>query len=190
MIAITFDDGPNAQYTPPILDILSEEQIYATFFLIGSHMEGNKEIVEAIVNANHEIASHTYAHPNLLSLNKQELLIEVKKNKQKIRRYTKQKTIYFRPPYGAVNEQIIDWIQDPIVLWQVDSMDWKNDSVKQIYHRVMKQVSDGDIIIFHDDNTTTVEVIKKLIPALKKQHYQFVTISELQKHRENNEIYE
>lgn len=189
MLAITFDDGPNAQYTPAILAILSEEQAYATFFLIGSHIDSNKEIVQAIVSANHEIASHTYVHPNLLSLNKQKLLLEVKKNKQKIRQYTKQDTIYFRPPYGAFNEQIIEWIQDPIVLWQIDSSDWKTDEVEPIYNHVMNQVKDGDIIIFHDDNPTTVEVIKKLIPALKKQHYQFVTISTLQQYRENDKIY-
>lgn len=88
-----------------------------------------------------------------------------------------------RPPYGHTNELVQDTVSQPIVLWDIDSDDWEASTPQEICDKILPTVKDGDIIIFHDDNETTVQALEQLLPALKQKGFQFVTIQQLEQYR-------
>lgn len=179
MVAITFDDGPAGNNTAKILDALKENGGHATFFVVGYNLSDNEDVMKRAVAEGSEIGSHTMSHSVLTSLDDAALDEEIGGMKQKIRDITGQETVVIRPPYGAVDDRVLSHIEDPVILWSLDTNDWETRNVEMTIQSVQQNVFDGAIILMHDIHAETVDAALQIIPWLKEQGYQMVTISEL-----------
>ncbi len=184
-IALTFDDGPHPTQTAEILDLLKEYDVKATFFVVGENVEQNPEIVLRELQEGHEVGNHTYTHPNLKTLNIPALSDEILKTEQLLYELCEYRPKLFRPPCGFCEKDLVTSVSGMdyfIILWTIDTLDWNHNSIDAITSTILKNVSDGAIILCHDyiaKNSPTKEALKRIIPALQKEGYQFVTISEL-----------
>lgn len=180
VVSLTFDDGPNSYYTPQVLDILYQQQVPATFFLVGEKLDGNKLLIKEMEASGHEIECHTFSHPDLTSMNNQQIQQEIHKTEDELKKILPDYSIsYVRPPYGRYTKEVEEAINLPLALWTIDSEDWENPDAERIYTAVIDNIQDGDIIVFHDNNIETVKALKKIISELKARKYQFVTVSHL-----------
>ncbi|KHE68074.1 polysaccharide deacetylase family protein [Halobacillus sp. BBL2006] len=187
VVAITFDDGPSSEYTPRILSLLDKYKAKATFFVVGSRVVENPEIVKNIVSSGHELANHTYSHPNFNGLPPEKMKEEMDKTYQSIKEIAHTRPKLFRPPGGYYNDPIVETANDQgytVVLWSwhQDTFDWRNPGVNSIVNKVLRKTRNGDIILFHDfggDRTQTIQALEQILPELKKRGYEFITVSEL-----------
>lgn len=189
-IALTFDDGPHPQNTVKILDILSKYNAKATFFMLGENVERNNWIPKRIIDQGSEIGTHTWNHKNLNKLNKEEILNQITSSCNKINEYSNTEVKYFRPPYGNANEQVKQVAKEQnkyIILWNVDTEDWKSKNAEMVTNHVLENVKDGDIVLMHDIYLSTVEACEKIVEELTNRGYRLVTISELFEGREKME---
>lgn len=178
VVALTFDDGPS-KYTDDILDILDENDINATFFVIGNKVKYYaKTINKSIANGN-EIGNHTYNHKSLSNLKLDEMLRQINMTQEIIFSETGYTPIYLRPSYGNTNSLLKEKTPLEIILWNVDPEDWKYKNSKVIANRVISKTKDESIILLHDTKKRTRDALKIIIPKLKEKGFQFVTISEL-----------
>ncbi len=178
-VALTFDDGPNPQTTPEVLNILKSKNIPATFYLLGSRVEQSPEIVQQIVEDGHELGNHSYNHPNLVTLSPEEVYDQVNKTQWLIYQATGHVPKSVRPPYGSVDYRVAYDIGLPIAQWSIDSHDWSSKDPKKIEQTVVSNTFSGGIILLHDIHPETVKALPGIIDQLKAQGYQFVTFSEL-----------
>jgi len=181
-VALTFDDGPSPAVTPLILEILKQNGAKATFFMIGNRVQNYPEIAKQVANEGHEIGNHTGSHPNLTKLSEAQIWQEIVGNSQLIEGVIGRSPTCFRPPYGVYNpivEKVAFEHHVPIVLWSVDSLDWKNRNPEGVNTRVEETVTPGSIVLLHDIHQSTAEALPALMTGLRNQGYQFVTISEL-----------
>lgn len=178
-VAITFDDGPDPEYTPKLLDGLKERNVKATFFLLGKQIELYPEIVERIHEEGHMIGTHSYEHVNLSSLSDKKAMEQVNKTNQLIFNITGEYPQYIRPPFGCWKCNL-DYETNMIeVLWDIDPLDWKNGNSDVIAKRVISKVQEYDIILMHDASESSVNAAFKIIDGLKKAGYEFVTVDEI-----------
>ena len=182
MIALTFDDGPGP-YTTTIVNCLKKYDARATFFVVGVQVGKYPDALKAAYDSGCEIGNHSYSHPILTRLNYAGIRTELIKTDEKVKNITGQSTIIMRPPGGAVNSTVKMAVGKPIIQWSIDTLDWKTRSKAQTVKTVMSQVEDGDIILMHDIHKPTMEAALELIPRLKKEGYQLVTVSELAEYR-------
>lgn len=181
-IALTFDDGPSPTVTPLILDILKKHDAKATFFMLGKQVRFYPEIVQEIAKDGHELGNHTMNHPDLTKLGIDQVNAEVAETNQIIKRITGITPTMMRPPYGAYNEDLQRYIGEidmTMVLWSIDSLDWKSRNAIAVNGSVQKNMKAGSIILLHDIHQTTADALPKLLNELKAQDYQFVTVSQL-----------
>ena len=184
-IALTFDDGPHPAQTDEILRLLSKHGIKATFFVVGQNVKNNPEVTARVISEGHEIGNHTYSHPNLKTLSEKDLRGEIKKTEQILFEICEYRPKLFRPPCGFCDENTVKAVSQMdyyIILWTVDTLDWNHTKAQDIVDGVTKNVKDGSIILCHDyigRNGHTAEALDILIPKLKNEGYQFVTVSEL-----------
>lgn len=179
-IALTFDDGPNPEYTRQILQVLEAEGVKGTFFLMGKEIQQYPEIVSEIHAGGHLIGNHTFSHCNVCQVSEQEALEEVAATNRLLSEITGEATSYFRPPFGCKNEMLEQSMGMIWVGWDIDTLDWSCQNAQQIYEEVVKNVSENDIILMHDAYGATVEAVKRLIPELKARGYTFVTVDALE----------
>jgi peptidoglycan-N-acetylglucosamine deacetylase len=187
VLALTFDDGPSPTFTPKILDILKRHNVKATFFSVGTRMEKSPEIVQRQIEEGHEVANHTHTHPSFHRLSKKDMKKELISAENAITKLTGKSTKYFRPPGGFYNEEIINTANElgfTVIMWSwhMDSFDWRYPGVSYIVNRMLKNATNGDIILFHDfggDRTQTIQALQQVLPALKERGFTFITISEL-----------
>ncbi len=179
MIALTFDDGPNKDTTPRLLDALKEHGAHATFFCVGQMIDGHEDIIKRAYEDGNEIANHTMTHISLTKADPSTLENEIAGTENKIKAITNQPVVIIRPPYGAVNDEVMTHIHVPVILWSLDTLDWKTRDVNSNISMVQQNVSDGDIILMHDIHPESVDAAIQLIPWLQEQGYQLVTVSEL-----------
>jgi len=190
MIAITFDDGPHKSNTKEIIDILNKYNSSATFFLLGSNVQNYPNIVKMISENGNEIASHTWSHSDLTKLKEEEILNEINKTSDAIYNASGVRPKLVRPPYGAINDSVKEIVKFPLIMWNIDSLDWKSRDPEIIVPLVLEDVKDGDIILLHDIHETTISATELIIEQLKKDGYELVTVSELMKARgyEDHEV--
>ncbi len=185
VVALTFDDGPHPRYTDEILDLLAEYGAKATFFVIGKNLELYGEASERAVREGHEIGNHTYSHPGLSGITAPELEREILMNEALIEEKTGKLPACFRPPEGYCTKDVrrtAAAVGCPLILWSIDTRDWSGIGSEQIVAKVMKEVSPGAIILFHDyiaKNSPTPAALKKILPRLSEAGYRFVTVTEL-----------
>ena len=181
-IAITLDGTWGADYTEEIIDILEDNDIEITFFFAGYWLEKYPNLVKKIAMKGHEIGNHTFTHPHCNKLRKEDLVSELNKTSDLIERLIGKRSKYFRPPYGEYNNNVINTANEEgyqVVQWSLDSHDWMEPGEEYIINRIMDNVSSGEIILMHNNAPDTPEVLKKIIPKLKKEGYKIVPLSEL-----------
>lgn len=179
VVALTFDDGPS-KYTKDIINTLKVNNVNATFFVLGNKVEIYKDIISESIKNGNEIGNHSYNHKWLSKLSTNELLDQINKTQDILKSTVNYTPTCFRPTYGSINNRIRKNIDLSITLWTVDTKDWKIKNADRIVEKALKNIEDGDIILMHDIFERSSEALKKLIPKLKEQGYQFVTISELE----------
>lgn len=178
MIALTFDDGPSI-YTEEILDTLNKYHSNATFFVLGNKIDDHSDTIIKMYQYGNEIGNHSYNHKSLTKLSLDEQREQIDKTQDIIKKYTGFTPIYLRPTYGSVNNKLRNNTNLDIVLWNVDTKDWKYKDVNTIVNNTLRDVKDGSIVLMHDTHKRTSEAIKILIPKLIENGYQLVTVSEL-----------
>ena len=182
MIALTFDDGPHYQQTPRLLELLDQYGVKSTFFILGdrSHFsESNKKTVKMVADAGHEIASHTYSHKNLKTLTLEQLTEEIGRARENLYALTGEYPTFIRPPYGAYNDLVKEHCYAPLIIWNLDSLDWNYRNTEQVVDHVLAEAGDGKIVLMHDIHWFTVDAVEILLPELEKRGYQVVTVREL-----------
>lgn len=183
MIALTFDDGPNPSSTQRILDVLNANYSHATFFVVGTNAENYPDMLKAISASGCEIGNHSYNHKDLTTLSTSDVEEQIEKVNRAVKKATGENTTVIRPPYGAYNDKVIKQLEEPVILWDLDTEDWESRNAKKIVDAVMSSVKDGDIVLMHDIYDSTAEAVEILIPKLKEQGYQVVSVSELAKYK-------
>lgn len=186
VVALTFDDGPDAIYTPKILEVLHQNKVPATFFVLGSQVDKHPGVMRWINKAGHEIGNHGYHHYDLNKLTEQEVYDEIKHAERSILKTTGILAQYYRPPGGVMTHDVMNAVQScgyDIIHWSVDPRDWSLARTASIIAKSVKtNVSSGDIILFHDgglNQRQTVAALQELITHLRAEGYRFVTISQL-----------
>ena len=192
MIALTFDDGPNYN-TSKILEILNKYNVRATFFVLGSKINHNEKIIKTMDEYGMEIGNHTYSHKLMTSMSNLDIIKEVEDTSDLIYNIVGKYPKLVRPSYGSFNKKIKESINMPIIIWNIDTLDWKSHNSEKIVSRVMNKVSDGDIILMHDIYSATVKAVDILVPKLISEGYQLVSVSELFYYKninlENGKVY-
>jgi len=181
-IAISFDAAWGSDITPKLLDILKQNDIKTTFFLVKFWMDEYPEMTKRIADAGHEIGNHSATHPNMGGLSKDEIIKEIKETHDKIKELTGQTATVFRPPFGDYSNTLITTCNElgyQVIQWDVDSLDWKDFSGGVIYDRVMQQVKPGSIVLFHNNGKFTAEAVEPIIKELTGQGYKIVPVSQL-----------
>lgn len=181
-IAISFDACWGAEHTPTLLAILKQHNIKTTFFLVNIWLEKYPELAKAIVAEGHELGLHSASHPDFAQLSEEQMEKELRENKEAIERITGFQPILFRPPFGSYNNTLIRLTQrmglHPIQ-WDVDSLDWKDLSARQMEERVLSRVKKGSIVLFHNNGKHTAEALPGILQGLQGRGYQIVPVSEL-----------
>lgn len=177
-VALTFDDGPG-RYTERLLNQLKETNVPATFYLLGQNAPIYPKTVQRMVREGHQLGNHTLSHKSLTTLSKTQVSHEVQDSAKKIKKVAGTAPDTMRPPYGARNKDVDSRIDVPLVLWDVDTLDWQHRDPKKTVKIAMNEVSDGSIILMHDIHESSVKAVPNLIKKLKKKGYKLVTVNEL-----------
>ena len=178
LVALTFDDGPG-KYTEKLLDGLRERDVKASFFVLGTNAESNKDMIERMFEEGHLIGNHTYNHVQLTTLTVDKACDEINKTNNLIYDITGKKVKYIRPPFGVWSEDLECMNNMTTVMWNVDPLDWSIQNTNKVVKHVLKNVTDGSIILLHDTYGTSVDAALKIVDELKKQGYEFVTIDKM-----------
>lgn len=179
--AITFDDGPGP-HTARLLNALKEYNAKATFFVVGNRVANNKALIQRMVNEGHEIANHSFSHPDFTKLSDGNVLSQIRKTSNAIAAITGEKPTLMRPPYGAFNRRVTGLAEQEglaLVLWSPSPEDWKYRKVDYVYNYILKHVKPGSTLLLHDIHGTTVDAVIKALPVLSERGIKLVTVSEL-----------
>lgn len=187
VVALTFDDGPHPEYTDRLLAILAENDAVATFFVVGTMVENNPEVLQRVYDAGHEIGNHSYDHPNFSKLTADQMTAQYKQTNDLIEGVIGKRALIDRPPGGAMTEEKAAQIGREQTMWTVDPEDWKPEykNADSIYDNVMNgtntgiPVRDGAIVLSHDIHAPTIEAYGRIIKELKEQGYKFVTVTQM-----------
>lgn len=193
-VTLTFDDGPHPVFTPAILEILDQYHVKATFFMIGERMGKYPGLVREVHERGHEIANHTYTHPNdLRALPVVTLTDELERTNELIHKITGKECTLFRPPRGILNSRLVQEISSQgyeIYLWTVSADNRNAPTPELMCARVEKRIQPGGIILLHDGRIPSrikdVAATRLIIKRLTEKGYRFVTLSELIDQAGNN----
>lgn len=182
-IALTFDDGPERACTDTILSILHDFHVKATFFLVGSQAEKYPDQTRRIFHEGHEIANHTYSHIRLNTLRPGQVVEELEKTRTVLFNLTGVIPILFRPPggrYKGLTLELANELKYSTVFWTNNAGDWQTMPVNVLVQKVVEHTAPGAIILLHNsDHSSTIAALPTILKTLKRQGYQFVTVSEL-----------
>ena len=181
VIALTFDDGPGP-YTAHLLDVLDQYGAKATFFLIGSKVSSQANIVRSIHARGHQLGNHSWSHPELPKLPVDQIADEIDRTNDAIKQATGVTPAILRPPYGAVNGVVLEQLRlrgMSSILWSVDTRDWADRNSDIVCSRAVAGARPGAIILMHDIHQTSVGAVPCILSALKQQGYSFVTVQGL-----------
>lgn len=179
MVALTFDDGPHLKYTMQIQESLKKYNGLATFFVLGSRAEKYKNVIKSLSENGNQIGNHTYDHKRLTKLSNKDITNDLTKTNNILQDITSIKPSLMRPTYGSINNNVKFYSNAPLILWSIDTLDWKTKNEKMIVKEVTENVKDGDIILMHDIYKATAIASETIIRELSSRGYQLVTIDEL-----------
>ena len=189
-IALTFDVAWGNSDTEQIINILNENNVKATFFITGEWVSKYPEDVKRYFESGHEIGNHSDSHPYPAKITINELINDATECKNKIEAIIGTAPTLYRAPYGDYNDTVVATVNGmgyKMIQWDCDSLDWKDISAEEINRRIINNVSNGSILLFHTDKENTHSALTDLIPYLQGEGYKFVTVSELIYH-ENFDI--
>lgn len=176
-VALTFDDGPSV-YTNKLLDILKKNNVKATFFVLGKSAKVQKNTLLRTFQEGHQIGNHSWDHKDLKKLSKASVEQQIYETNDVIKSITGVAPKVMRPPYGSFNSTVTETAKMPIILWNLDPLDWKDRNANVVAERISK-ATPKSIVLAHDIHQTTVESIPAVINSLKSKGYNLVTIEEL-----------
>lgn len=179
LIAFSFDDGPSRKNTEKILKALDKNNARATFFMLGQNAKYYPDLVKKVEESGNEVAGHSWNHPLLTKLGKKGVKKQMSRMNEAIASVTGSDVGLLRPPYGSINRTVKNTVKDPLILWSIDTLDWKTLNADKTADAILKQARDGDIILMHDIHAPTAEAVKKVLPKLEKKGFQVCTVSEL-----------
>ena len=183
LVALTFDDGPRSSTTGPLLDGLALREVPATFFLVGSRIPGNEDLVRRMAAEGHQIGIHTYDHVELKGLSRGAFDLQVGRTRALLTGLLGEGNYWLRPPYGLIDRQAEGWCGGPIILWSVDPEDWKDDNIDRIVSAIVDRARDGDIILMHDLFPSSEQAALRVVDALLAKGFCFVTVEQLMAER-------
>lgn len=192
LIAFTFDDGPNYN-TSSVIDTLVKYNVTATFFVMGKNIKGNEKIIKKMYDSGMEIGNHTFNHLLLTKYSSEKIEEEIANTNDLIFEITGRYPSLLRTSYGSVNKKVKQLANMPIIIWDIDTLDWKYKNSNRIANRILNKVNDGDIILMHDIYKSTLNSLDIVIPALIERGFQIVSVSELFYYKdidlENGKVY-
>ena len=187
MVAITYDDGPDANLTSVLLDTYEENNAVCTFFELGQNVagvEGADKLLKRELDLGCEIGTHSWSHPNLFTLSDAQIKQEADKSKSAIKEACGKEPTVFRAPYGNGNDHISKIFELPGFNWTVDTLDWKTLNKNSIMSEIKRFGNlDGQIVLMHSIHKPSIEATKELLPWLKSKGYQLVTVSQLMQYK-------
>ncbi|HEX8630027.1 MAG TPA: polysaccharide deacetylase family protein [Catenuloplanes sp.] len=179
-VALTFDDGPNAQYTPPILDILRKHRVKATFCVLGEEVRRHPQTTTRIVREGHQLCNHTAGHHDMARLSPAAARTQVLTAQLQIKKISGVTPTTFRFPYGSANPRARKVVAEHKLRdlgWTIDTRDWQRPSARTITARIVNHARPGDVVLMHDgggDRAGTVKSLDATIGQLKKKGFTFV----------------
>lgn len=183
VVAFTFDDGPDADSTPRVLDLLKRHGVRATFFVVGEQARQNPELIHRMVAEGHTVAGHSYYHlPQSTLWSSQRYTEELFRCNDVVARLTGLRMRLYRPPFGVTNPPIARAVKNLGLIpvgWSVRSLDTVTKDTDRVVDRVMKRLRGGDVILLHDRLENSEELLEKLLMALQAQNYTTATVDEL-----------
>ena len=182
LIALTFDDGP-VEVTEEFVQALNELEVDCTFFMLGYLIETYPDAVRAMVEGGHQIASHSYDHPNLKTSSQESAFNQLATTENLLKNIDGKTNHYIRCPFGESGDYVKSIANAPLIYWSVDTMDWSSRDADAVYNAIMTNAYDGCIILCHDIYESTREGALRAIPELKAAGYEFVTVEALLKRR-------
>ena len=183
VIALTFDDGPDPARTPALLDALAELDCKATFFCVGASVDEHPSLAARMVREGHEIGNHTYTHRYLPTTRSKSVEKELRLTDRAIAKATGVTPTLARPPWGGRSPWTVRAFRrlaKRVVLWDVNSFDWKDEPAGEVARRVLERARPGSIVLMHDggrDHSITVDAVRMLVPELRARGYELVTVS-------------
>ncbi|RDY24408.1 polysaccharide deacetylase [Romboutsia maritimum] len=181
-IALTFDVAWGTENINDIMGILEKHNIKATFFLVGSWVDDNKELVKKIHDAGHEIGNHSNTHANMTKLSDEDITNEIQTTSEKISNIIGEKINLYRPPFGEIDNtsmEICQALDYKVIKWDVDSLDWKDIGPNHVIERVVKNTQPGSIILFHANVSNVKNYLESIISQFEKDGYKMVKVSDL-----------
>lgn len=178
MVALTFDDGPGKR-TMELLEFLEEHDARATFFMLGQNVSKYGDVVKKMAELGCELGNHSYDHPDLAKQSADEIKNQMNQTNQIIAEVSGQSVTVMRPPYGSINDTVRENVGLPMILWSIDTLDWKTRNAEATVKHSMENVQDGSILLMHDIHSETIDAVKELVPKLQAEGYQLVTVSEM-----------
>ncbi|HWQ57840.1 MAG TPA: polysaccharide deacetylase family protein [Clostridia bacterium] len=181
LVAITFDDGPYPGVTNRILNIVEQyasDDVHVTFFVVGIQVVKHPSLVARAAKLGCEIGNHTYHHKNLTKLSPEEMLDEVEDVNEMVREITDASPKLVRPPYGARDDAVYAAVLYPLILWDIDTLDWSTHDAASTVEAALK-CEDGDIILMHDVRSDTADAFEQIVPQLLEMGFKLVTVSQM-----------
>lgn len=184
-VALTFDDSPDENNTGKVLDILNLYRIKASFFMIGAPMvDYNATVTKRVFDEGHLVLNHSFNHPHFSKIGNEQIVHELNATSHRIESITGQYPLLFRPPYGSINQEVMNTINAQgytTILWSLDSLDWALQDKDAIRENVLTHVQNGDIILMHSSraNHASVEALPGIIEQLRTKGYTFQRLDEM-----------
>ncbi len=178
-VALTYDDGPSPTTTPALLDVLADEGVPATFFVVGSHVAAHPEIVARANAEGHAVENHSWSHPDLATLPAPDVARELAATDDAIRAAGVPTPTFIRAPFGSAGGAVPTTADHPLAYWSVDSFDWRDRDGGTFVPRILGKIQPGGVILMHDIYASSVSAQKRLIEALRDRGYTFVTVPQL-----------
>jgi peptidoglycan-N-acetylglucosamine deacetylase len=184
VVALTFDDGPDAEITPALLDVLKEKNVKASFFFTGNLLNSYPEVVKRTDREGHLVLSHSFSHPEFTKLSPAELTRELNLTDEGIFSLIGKKPAIVRPPYGDINQTVVNRISEKnykIAMWSIDTLDWSQPEKDNIVKNVVDNIRPGDIVLMHSNpaRKATLEALPVVIDRLRAMGYEFLTVDQL-----------
>lgn len=180
---LTFDDGPNTQHTPRLLDVLADHGAKATFFLLGEQVEKHPKIVERLVSEGHQLGNHSYDHPRFTLIPRAVQLEQIERTETLLSRHDGKAMHWFRPPSGRFPLSLLlhfAFRPDGIAYWSFDSLDYQRKPASELI-RVMRNTPPraGEIVLMHDDSIATIDALAALLPEWRAAGFKMLPLPEL-----------
>lgn len=179
-ISLTFDDGPNLDITPQVLDLLAQYDAVGTFFVYGAYVDDHPEMAQRIVDEGHILANHSYSHPDFATISDAEVLQQIEWTQESIYDATGYQSTLYRMPFGSGGYRVVELLPDMTsITWNLDSLDWQLQDADLIYDRVMSNLTNDTLLLMHDTHQASVDALEMLLPELVDMGYEFVHPTDL-----------